>query len=223
MATPSSPIGFSDIFSEANGIPPGSATSFKTLASSSYFNGPGGSNTIAFNAWGQARGNNGIYSVQGLAATPIRFSNYRNISYFYDQSQYQSQWSIDNQCAAGPPDYDFNWYFSFNDTSLTYTYLSQGGLIGGGQNLPQQEATNPTTPLIYGCNWYLQVDTSPSYPGDAFVDLTINGNALMFNEPMANPGPFTETFDYTNFTNEVMRANSPTGATGSVVEIVFHT
>jgi hypothetical protein len=221
MATPSSPIGFSDIYSEANGTPPVSPTSFKTLASSSYFEGPAGSSTIAFNAWGQARGLNGIWLVQAYGATPYNFGGYRNKSYFYDQSQYQSQWYIDNQCNS-IPDYDFNWFFSFNDTSLTYNYCSSAGMIMGGNNTGTFDATNPTTPLIYGCNWYLQVDTNPQYPGDAYVDLIINGVNLMSNEPMANAGPYTEMFDYNTYGNSNIRVNSPTGATGSAVEIYFH-
>jgi hypothetical protein len=38
---------------------------------------------------------------------------------------------------------------------------------------------------------------------------------------MGNVGPFQEIFDYTTYGNENMRANSPTGLTGSVVDVLF--
>jgi len=223
MATPSSPIGFGRIYSEANGLSPSSQTSFADLAQTSYFSGPGGSNTIAYNAWGQAQGINGIFAVQGLSANPNKFSSFRNVSYFYDQTQYSSLWRIDNNCAAFP-DYDFNYLFEFKDSSLTYSYCTNGGLINGATSTGFFEATNPTTPLIYGCNWYLQVDTGPQYTGDASVTLTINNNLIMNKEPMANTGPYTEMFDYTTYGNEYMTVGQPSGViTGSRVEITFQT
>ena len=222
MATPSSPIGFNDIYLEANGVNTPSAISVGRLFGNSYFDGPNGSAAISFNTWGKNKGNNGIFSVANLASTPDKFDSFRNVSYFYgNNSQYSSLWTFDNQCPA-QPDYDFIYLFEFRDTTLTYSYCSNGGVVFGNQSTGQLQATNPTTPLIYGLNWYLQVDTNPMYTGDAFVDLTINGNLLMNFVNMANAGPSQEIFDYTTYGNENMRANSPTGLTGSVVDVVFH-
>ena len=38
---------------------------------------------------------------------------------------------------------------------------------------------------------------------------------------MANPGPFTETFDFNTYGNEYMTANYPSTLTGSVVDVLF--
>jgi hypothetical protein len=222
MATPTSPLSFNDIYTEANGSGIVSPVSFSVMTNYNYFEGPYGNSSIGFNAWGAGDGDDGIYSVANNGLAQDRFGPYRNISYYYNPTtQYSSQWNITNNCPMGPS-YDFNYLFAFKDTSLTYTYLSNGGLIPGGTSTGLFEATNTNTPLIYGCNWYLQVDTGPGYPADAFASLTINGSLLMNKVSMANFGPFSEIFDYTTYGNEYMTTDQPvSGKTGSLVEIEF--
>ena len=221
MATPTSPLSFGDIYSEANGIAPTTPVSFSVLTGYTYFDGPNGNSSIGFNAWGAGDGDDGIFSVANSGQAQDRFGPYRNVSYYYNPNiSYSSQWNIINNCSAAP-DYDFNYLFAFKDTSLTYTYASNGGLINGGTSTGFFEATNTNTPLIYGLNWYLQVDTGPMYTGDAFVSLNINNNLLMNKIPMSNAGPFTEMFDYITYGNEYTTIGYPSAKTGSVVEITF--
>ena len=220
MTTPSSPIGFSDIYSEANGASPGSATSFKTLTSSSYFDGPNGSSTIGYNAWGQSKGIDGIYAVQALGTTPYKFSDYRNINYYYEQTQYQISLQMINNAPPGPPG-DFNIQIFYMDSSLTYNYLMFGTLLnGGGTTFGPTEISNTSTPLIYGCNWKIQIDSSPAYTGGNFLDLQINGVSLIPNDPIPPTFPAPTFWDYTTWGNEYMTLDQPvTGATGSFIDI----
>jgi hypothetical protein len=223
MATPSSPIGFSDIYSEANGTTPGSATSLNTLAKQSYFTGPNGSNAISFNAWGQNLGIDGIYNVQALASTPIKFDDYRNVSYFYDQTNTQISLYIVNN-GPPPPTGDFNITMYYMDSSLTYNYNVGGAFVpGGGNSFGPNEISSPGTPLIYGCNWKLQIDSNPFYTGGNFLNLFINGNLLINNDPIPPTFPAPVFWDYNTWGNEYMALNEPVGgATGSRIEIFIN-
>jgi hypothetical protein len=217
MATPTSPIGFSDIYSEANGTAPVSATSLSDLTNAnSWFQGPNGANTIGFNAWGQQFSNDGIYAVQGLTSAPISFNNYRNISYFYDQSQYQISLEVANNSGNA---YDVTMYYM--DTNLIYNYLvaNTGGPVGGGTTFGPSEVSISTTPLIYGCNWKIQIDPPPGYTSGNTFRLDINGNTLFTGEPIAAaPAPTFQ--DYNAWGNEYMTLDQPvSGATGSLIYV----
>jgi hypothetical protein len=219
MATPSSPIGFSDIYSEANGAAPGSATSLRALATSSYFIGPNGSNTIAYNGWGQAKGDDGIYSVQALSATPVSFNDYRNVSYFYDQSQYQVSFEVQNNNGT----YGFDVIMDYMDTSLNYSYLftnTGGGLLSPSTTYGPTEASLSTTPLIYGCNWRLTINPDSGYTSPtATIRLDINGSTL-FSGININPVGTPTIEDYITHGNAYMTIDQPvSGATGSLINI----
>jgi hypothetical protein len=219
MATPSSPIGFGDIYSEANGAVPSSATSLAAITSGgSYFDGPNGSTTNAFNAWGQGYGDDGIYSVQALSATPIKFSDYRNVSYFYDQTNTQISFEVQNNNGG----YAFDVTMDYMDTSLNYIYLSTntGGLLGPSTTYGPTEASLSTTPLIYGCNWRLTINPDSGYTSPtATIRLDINGSTL-FSGINIDPFPTPTILDYTSFANEYMTLDQPvSGATGSLVYI----
>jgi len=220
MATPSSPIGFSNIYSEANGVAPVSPTSLGLLTyQRNYFQGPNGSNIIGYNTWGQNQSIDGIYAVQTIAPSPVSFNDYRNVSYFYDQSQYQISLQITNNAAD-----NFSIVMYYMDSSLTYNYLvANAGTVAGSSTFGPSEMSSATTPLIYGCNWKLQIDTDPFYVGGSTVDLNINSSALISaaSIPVAFPAP---TFwDYNTYGNEYMTLNQPvTGATGSFIDITIN-
>ena len=225
MATPSSPITFSDIYSEANGVPPyqyfGTTGSFGTLASDSYFDGPNGSNTITYNAWGQSKGIDGVYAVQGLGATPIEFRDYRNVSYFYDQVNTQIKLQMIGFPNLTPPNCDFTVTLRYMDSTLTYTYAQGSSFMPVGSVFGPIDISTPTTPLIYGCNWQLEVAPDPFYGGGAIVTMDINGTTIMPPQPI-NPGP-SNFWDYnTGFANEFMQLDQPAvGLTGSLVVITI--
>ena len=224
MTTPSSPISFSDIYSEANGVPPspsfGTTGSFGTLASDSYFDGPNGFNTIVYNAWGQAKGIDGVYAVQGLAATPIQFNDYRNVSYFYDQVNTQISLQMIGFPNLAPPNCDFTVTLRYMDSTLTHTYAQGSSFLPVGTVFGPTDISTPTTPLIYGCNWQLEVNPAPFYAGGAQVNMDINGVPVFPPTPI-NPGPPT-LWDYNSFSNEFMQLNQPAaGLTGSLVVITI--
>ena len=221
MTTPSSPISFSDIYSEANGGSPGSATSFQTLALSSYFEGPNGFNTIAYNAWGQSKGDDGIYAVQGLAATPIEFNNYRNVSYFYDQVNTQISLQIFGYPSIMPPGCDFTVTLRYMDSTVTYAYAQGSSFVPVGSGFGPIDISTPSTPLIYGCNWQLEILPGPMYFGGANVNMDINGIAVMPTQAI-NPGP-PNLWNYNvGFANEFMQLNQPApGLIGSLVVITI--
>ena len=219
MATPSSPIGFSDIYSEANGATPGSATSLAAITSGgSYFDGPNGNAGNAFNAWGQSYGDDGIYSVQALSATPIKFSDYRNVSYFYDQTNTQISFEVVNNNGT----YAFEVIMDYMDTSLNYSYLSTntGGLLSPSTTYGPTEASLSTTPLIYGCNWRLTINPESGYTSPtATIRLDINGSTL-FSGITINPAGTPTIEDYNAWGNEYMTLDQPvSGATGSLIYV----
>jgi hypothetical protein len=215
MATPTSPLEFSDIYSEANGVDPVSPVSFSVLTSNTYFAGPNGANTQNFNSWGGGSGIDGIYSVANNGQATDRFSPYRNVSYYYDQSQYQVTLEVINNSGN-----DFNITMYYMDSSLVYNYLvmNTGPVFGSSTFGPTDLSTN-MTPLIYGCNWKLQIDQSPFYGGGNDVRMTINGATLLNTLPISPTFPAPEFWDYQTYGNETMLENFPTGATGSVIEI----
>jgi hypothetical protein len=220
MTTPSSPITFGDIYSEANGVAPVSDTYFNTLATGSYFQGPNGNNTIAYNAWGQSLGNDGIYAVQALPATPIEFNNYISVAYYYDQINSQISVQIIGHPALPPHSYDFTVTLRYMDSTLNYTYAQASSFLPATQVYGPIDISTPTTPLIYGCNWQLEIIPDPFYPGGAFVNMDINGAPVMPPQTI-NPGP-PQFWDYNGFANEFMQLNQPNaGQIGSLVVITI--
>lgn len=220
MPVPNSPT-WNDIYHEPN--PPGSNPVGLALSSFTsaynYFQGPSGSNVVQYSSWGQGDVNgDDIYAVRSLSGTPIKFSTYRDQYYFYDQSNYQSQWTVDNQCPPQPW-YNFNWNLTWYDSSLTYQYgFSQGGLSNGGTNTPLGDVSQPTSPLIYGVHWILQVDANdPMYPNDARVDLNIAQTNLMVSVAIV---PGTNIYDSTTY--GVAYMSSMGGWIGTDTVITFH-
>lgn len=224
MATPTSPIGISDIFFEANGATPSSPVSFSVLTSNTYFAGPNGANTQNFNSWGANQGDNGIFSVANNGQATDRFSPYRNVSYFYDQTQYQISFQVDNNLTPNPPstDTDMTVFITYMDSSLTYAYMNTntGTPVQGGSTYGPAEGSIGSTPLIYGCNWKLEIIPDSTYVGGAVVDLTINGSTLITGGTINTGG--STFFDYTSYSNEFMTLNQPVaGATGSLIYVTI--
>ena len=85
MAVPSTNVKFSDIYAEANGSYSSGVLSLATMSFFSYFQGPNGSNTISYNAWGQGQssGANRIYNTSAKT-TNIQVGDFTGDTYFYD-------------------------------------------------------------------------------------------------------------------------------------------
>ena len=216
MATPTSPLEFSDIYSEANGVDPVSPVSFSVLTSNTYFAGPNGANTQNFNSWGGGGGDDGIYSVANNGQATTHFSPYRNVSYFYDQSQYQISLQVDNNSGN-----DFIVTMYYMDSSLTYNYLvaSTSGPVLASQTFGPSEMSLSTTPLIYGCNWKIQIDPNPFYSSGTTFRLDMNGTTLFSGITIIGfPIPTIE--DYITHGNAYMTIDQPSNpATGSLIYV----
>ena len=216
MATPSSPISFSDIYSEANGSTPGSATLWGRLARDSYFDGPNGSSGNSFNGWGaygSTLGADRIFQIP-VDSSP-NFGSYRTKTYFYGSfPDFDVTLYADNQSAGDIDNIDVTLY----DDSLTYNYL--GGNTGPlGSTTTYGPSTFPglttNTPLIEVLYWKLTITTPPFYPGGT-GDYYINGNLVLGGFPV-NPGPAPNEYDFNAGSTESTR--NSIGYTGSYHEV----
>ena len=192
-------VSFGDIYSKANGSTPGSATSFATMSSLSYFEGPNGNNTISYNAWGR-NGNTSagdrIYNLTP-ASSDFKFGAFSSGSisptnvkdYFYDSTEYKCNLTVYNNLPADvpfpPPGVQYNVQdvnLTLRDSTSTYSYitLSSGVVLslgnGGGTYGPLDAATPNVSPLIFRAYWEIVIASSPNFPG-ATADLSINGSA----------------------------------------------
>ena len=224
MPTPSTNLGIGDIYSEANGGTPGSATKFGDLARSSYFEGPNGSNSIGYNAWGSygnSSGANRIFQV-AIDSTP-NFGLFKNLDYFYGaQPNYDVNLFVDNQFNISPDEDCQNVDIQMYDSNYTYFYLTanSGVVPAGNQYGPAAfQGLQPSiTPLIEVLYWQLTVDMDPFLFGAGVVDYYINGT-LVFN---GNLNPGNNVFDWSLGSTESTRILTGPGYTGSYHEVYLH-
>jgi hypothetical protein len=216
MATPSSPISFSDIYSEANGSTPGSPTLWGSLARDSYFDGPNASGGNSFNGWGgygSTSGSNRIFQIPA-DSTP-NFGSYRNKTYFYGNApDFDITLLVDNQTAGDIDDVNITLY----DNSLTYNYVNgTSGPVGSTTTYGPSsfQGLTPNTPLIEVLYWIITVSTPPFFPGGT-MDYYINGNIVLSGAPV-NPGPAPNIFDFSAGSTESTR--NSIGFTGSYHEV----
>lgn len=218
MPTPTSPISFGDIYSEANGGTPGGPTDWGRLARDSYFEGPNGNSSIGFNAWGSygsSLGANRMFQIP-IDSSP-NFDSYRNKTYFYGQTPTPFDVSLyaSNANADDVDNVDVQCY----DDNLIYSYMggNTGLLLSGNTYGPNtfQNLQPGITPLIQVLYWQLIISTSPVFAGGT-VDYYINGN-LVLAGGVVNPGPAPNIYDYTMGSTEGTRLNL--GYTGSYHEV----
>lgn len=219
MATPTSPLSFGNIYSEANGGTPGGATSWGNLSRNSYFEGPNGNNSISFNAWGaygNSLGANVIYNVQ-VDSTP-NFGSYRGKDYFYGAAPgFDTTLYVANNANADC----FDCQLFFYDNSLTYSYMQGNSAVvpqlGGTYGPATLQGLQPSiTPLINTIYWVLNIDMDPGFGGGT-VDYFINSSLKIVGAPL-NPG-FNQ-FDYNAYGTEDLRTSI--GFTGSIHEVYIN-
>lgn len=223
MPTPSTNLGISAIYQEANGSTPGSVISFGDLARASYFEGPNGSNSVQYNAWGSygnSAGANKIFAV-ATDSTP-NFGLFSNLDYFYyNPPDYDVTLYVDNQFNNPPWEDCQNVDIQMYDNSYTYFYLTaNSGMVPvGAQYGPNtfQGLQSGITPLIEELFWQLRVDMDPMMFGGGQVDYYINGTNV-FNGAL-NPG--SNTFDWSMGSTEFTRRLG-LGFTGSYHEVILH-
>jgi len=224
MPTPSTNLGIGDIYSEANGSTPGSAVNFGDLARASYFEGPNGSNSVQYNAWGSygnSLGANKIFAVT-TDSTP-NFGIFKNLDYFYyNPPDYDVTLYVENSFPTSPDDDCQNVDIQIYDNSYTYFYLTgnSGAVPAGGTYGPNtfQGLQSGMTPLIEELFWQLTVDMDPFQFGGGQVDYYINGT-LVYNGPI---GPGNNIFDWSMGSTEFTRILTGPGFTGSYHEVYLH-
>jgi hypothetical protein len=187
MTVPNSDVQLSDIYWEAQfgggSGDPGSPIVFGDLAGYDYFYGPNGNASISYNGWGQstAVGLNRIYGLSVAASGPYLMGDYKNLVYFYDQTNYKVTITVINNLPPTPPPpppifndvMDCN--ISFYDQSDTYMYLAgnSGGAPQGGVAGPN-DISQPNTPIISEGYWYIDLNMDGTF-GGGLCDIVING------------------------------------------------
>jgi hypothetical protein len=213
MALPNTDIKLSEIYWEAQfgggSGNPGSPISFKELASASYFDGPNGDNTIAYNAWGQSTlsGANRIYNLSAKTADYL-MGDFRDLTYFYDNSTFQVTLQITNNLPLpttppDPPDLnDINVTVELYSVALVHQYLvDTGQATSGGGTFGPSAVSQTDDPIIFKGYWQVNIaGANPLFAG-CNADLSINGNSKFTGQAIA-AGVGGTTFNYNTYSDE---------------------
>jgi hypothetical protein len=198
MAVPSTNIKMSDIYSGANtGSVP--TISVSNLFKKSYFEGPGGSASISYNAWGQYGTTVGADKIYGLTSknTDNAWSDFSGLTYFYNNSTYLVGLRMDNVLPppGGGHNNDYTVYVELWDSSYTYTYVTTGAiLLTQGTTFLKAYISTSTTPIISNGYWRITFVSNNLDPGlpPVQADITINGNIQAL--PLTNAPYSTDIF-----------------------------
>jgi hypothetical protein len=235
MAVPTSNYGISDIYSEANGGAPssGSNTAVSDLFKKSYFEGPTGSSTISYNAWGEYGSTSGADRIYGLSAknTNNAWSDFSGLTYYYDNSTYKVAARIRNSLQAPPfPPFpptpsnanDIVVEIFLYDSTGTYPYISSGGIaapaqIGGYDQTTTVSTTTPQNPIIAIGYWKVRITTNQFFPaGGKNVNISLNGTNYVSTTINANGAT---SYDYVTY-GTVNIGSTGQGYTGVYFDIV---
>jgi hypothetical protein len=178
MTVPTTDVKFSDVWSEANGTYTSGSLSLSAMSFYSYFSGPNGSNTVPDKNWGQGE-NSGADRIYGTTpkTTNIKVGDFKGLTYYYDQSNFEIVLDILNN-ATRTPDDDVTVALTLWDSGENYIYNSGGAFVEGGGTSNTQNISVSTTPIINTGYWQLDVVTGPAFGGNV-VSLDINGNNVM--------------------------------------------
>ena len=212
MAVPTSNYGISAIYSEANGGAPGASSNIAVsdLFKKSYFQGPTGTSTISYNAWGEYGSTLGADRIYGLSAKNANnaWSDFSGLTYYYDNSTYKVAARIRNTLQPPPfppfPPTPANandivvevWLY---DSTTTYPYVASGGInanaqTGGFDQTTTVSTTTPQTPIIAIGYWEVRVSTGDFFPSGA-KNIQIDLNGTNYVNTTINPsGPTTHSF-----------------------------
>ena len=220
MAIPGSDIKLAnDIYSEANGGYPGSGeVSLNNISFFSFFAGPGGSNSISYNAYGRGEnsGNNRIYDTSVVSPhTNVGMADFGGVVYFYDNTAFQVTLSVTNNLSPPPPPppplppdiNDVNVNVSLYDRGGSYQYLAGGGRAGsgGGTYGPSAISIPSDDPIISEGYWFINISGASPMFGGCNADLVINGSSK-FSTQGVSGGPGGTTFDWTVWSAESVAA-----------------
>jgi hypothetical protein len=233
MAVPTSNIGINAIYTEANGGGPGSSSDTKVsdLFKKSYFEGPTGSSTISYNAWGEYGSTSGADRIYGLSAknTNNSFGDFSGLVYFYDNSTYKVGLRIRNNLQAPPfPPFpptppnsnDIVVEIWLYDSTGTYPYIASGAINanatpgGYDQTTTQSATSNPIIAIGY---WQVRVTTNQFFPaGSKNISIDLNGTNYVNTTIAANGAT---TYSYSTY-GTVNIGSTGQGYTGVYFDIL---
>jgi hypothetical protein len=232
MALPSTNLGVSDIFYQANPSLSGiTDLSFLDIASISYFTGPNGGNVEPYNYWGQSQdsGANRIFGLSVNSGSNYLMGDFRGLTYFYDNSSFLVNVDFTNNLPANvpfpppPTDNDVTINATLFDSTFTYQYGVQGGSMvttNGGTFSGTISLT--TSPIIFRGYWRVDISAGPFLGAGSLVDITINGTAKVTNGTL-NAGPTPTIFDSATYGTEDIAFNGTLGGTGLLIVVTCHT
>ena len=229
MALPSTNLGLSNIFYEANPTQSGiNDLSLLDIASVSYFSGPNGGNAEPYNYWGESElsGVNRIYGTTARASgNNYPMGDFRGLTYYYDNSTFQVTLEVTNNLVSivppgppGPPffDNDVNVNVELWDSSFAYQYLAGGGGAAAPGSYGPSSVSQTNDPIIFRGYWKVTISGAfPSFAGGN-ADLSINGTSKFTGQAVA-AGPGGSTFTSTTYgTQDVASFGGFTGLYFSV-------
>ena len=232
MALPSTNLGVSDIFYQANpSLSNITDLSFLDIASIAYFTGPNGSNVEPYNYWGQSE-NSGANRIFGLAVNSgsnYLVGDFRGLTYFYDNSSFLVNVDFTNNLPANvpfpppPTDNDVTIVATLFDSTFTYQYgVSGGSVVMTNGGTYSATISQTTSPIIFRGYWKVEISPSAQLVGGALVDITINGTAKVTNGTI-NAGPTPTSFDSATYGTEDVAYNGTLGGTGLLIVVTCHT
>jgi hypothetical protein len=189
MPVPTTLINFQDIYREANNnaaVPSGSNMPTAQLFGFSYFDGPNGNSTLAYNAWGI--GSSDI--IYGAASSDYSWGNFSGLRYFYDNSTYNMTYKFNNNGSAPSDDFNVRVYLLDNATTSTYTWADTNTVsVGAGSStgtVTFSVAGFGGTPLLNTNFWVVETSDSRGYTGTGTFDVYANG--IFQNSLPLSPG-----------------------------------
>ena len=208
MAVPTSNIALTDIYAESNGGYSSGEVSMLSQSFFSYFAGPNGSNSIAYNTWGEgeASGANRIYGLSAKTAD-YAFQDFSGKTYFYDNSTFQVTLNVTNNKTNPPPfppppvDNAVNVNVELWDSSFSYQYLAGGGMAMAPGTYGPSAVSQTNDPIIFRGYWKVTVSgANPSFAGGT-CNIVINGTTKVTGGTVP-AGPGGATFDSTVYGTE---------------------
>jgi hypothetical protein len=232
MALPSTNLGISDIFYNANpALSSITDLSFLDIASVGYFSGPNGSNVEPYNYWGQSEnsGANRIFGLSFNSGSNYLMGDFRGLTYFYDNSSFLVNVDFTNNLPANvpfpppPTDNDLSINATLFDSTFTYQYgVSGGGTVMTNGGTFTSTISQTTSPIIFRGYWKVEISPSAQLVSGALVDITINGTAKVTNGTI-NAGPTPTSFDSGTYGTEDIAYNGTLGGTGLLIVVTCHT
>jgi len=211
MAVPTSNIALTDIYAESNGGYSSGEVSMLSQSFFSYFAGPNGSNSVAFNAWGEGEGS-GLNRIYGLSAktSNYAFQDFSGKTYFYDNSTFQVTLAATNNLAPPggfppppPGANDVNINVELWGSGFSYQYISGGGSAAenGGTFGPNSISQATGDPIIFRGYWKVSVSGMPPFFTGGSCDISINGTTKVTGGTVST-APGGTTFDSATYGTE---------------------